>query len=113
MNRRRRITEYLVLDIDARTWRCHRCDHELGSAERSYKEGCLVYDRDPRTIYPPAPDGDWSFAPDPSWCRIVEFYCPGCGTMVEAEVLPPGHPITHDLEPDLDSLDQRTPEASP
>jgi len=39
--------------------------------------------------------------------RIVEFYCPGCGTQVETEYLPPGHPITHDIEIDLDTLKQR------
>lgn len=35
---------------------------------------------------------------------LVEFYCPGCGTLVETEALPPGHPPTHDIELDLDNL---------
>jgi acetone carboxylase gamma subunit len=39
--------------------------------------------------------------------RIVEFYCPGCGTQIETEYLPPGHPITHDIEIDIDMLQQR------
>ncbi|TMC85636.1 MAG: acetophenone carboxylase, partial [Chloroflexi bacterium] len=30
-----------------------------------------------------------------------------CGTQVETEYLPPGHPITHDLELDIDSLKAR------
>jgi acetophenone carboxylase len=37
----------------------------------------------------------------------VEIYCPGCGTQVETEYLPPGHPITWDIEMDLDSLKER------
>jgi acetophenone carboxylase len=39
--------------------------------------------------------------------RIVEFYCPGCGTQIETEYLPPGHPITHDIEIDLEALKKR------
>ena len=39
--------------------------------------------------------------------RIVEFYCPGCGTQIETEYLPPGHPITYDIEIDIDSLKER------
>lgn len=104
MTDRRRVTEYLVLDLEARVWRCHRCDREIGPAKHSYKEGCLLYDRDPRTLYQPSPAGEWTVGPDPAWCRIVEFYCPGCGTLIEAELLPPGHPITYDIELDLDAL---------
>ena len=47
---------------------------------------------------------DYTYAPDPQWCRIVEFYCPACGTMVENEYLPPGHPLTNDIELDIDKL---------
>ena len=39
--------------------------------------------------------------------EIVEFYCPHCGVMVEVEYLPPGHPITHDIELDLNRLKAR------
>ena len=39
--------------------------------------------------------------------RIVEFHCPGCFTQIETEYLPPGHPITHDIEIDLDRLRER------
>ena len=46
----------------------------------------------------------FSFSPDPAWCRIIEFYCPSCGVLFDVEYLPPGHPITHDIEIDLDEL---------
>jgi acetophenone carboxylase len=39
--------------------------------------------------------------------RIVEFYCPGCGVQIETEYLPPGHPLTHDIEVDIDRLKNR------
>lgn len=102
-----RFTEYLDLDVESETWRCHRCEAELASARRSYKEGCLVYERDPREIHPPLIEGDFTFSPDPDWVRILEFYCPGCGTQIETEYLPPGHPITVDIEVDIDRLKQR------
>ena len=105
--RRLRITEYLDIDLDREQWLCERCGRVLGSARESYKKGCLLYARDPREVHPPIVEGNFSFAPDPLWVRIVEFYCPGCGTQVETEYLPPGHPITHDIEIDLDALKKR------
>jgi acetophenone carboxylase len=104
MQTRVRMTEYLELDLGAETWVCACCGHEIGPAREDYKRGLLLYDRDPRDIYPARIDAEHSFAPDPQWCRIVEFYCPGCATQVETEYLPPGHPLTRDIEIDVDSL---------
>ena len=101
---RRRITEYLQVDLDRERWLCGSCEHDLGDARGNYKRGCLVWERDPREIHRPMVDGAYTFAPDPSWCRILEFICPGCATLVEVEYLPPGHPITHDIELDIDAL---------
>ena len=92
------------LNSSDETWVCSKCDRVLGSARKNYKEGCLVYERDPSEIYTPQIEGKYSFSPDPSWCRLLEFYCPGCGTLIETEVLPPGHPISHDIEIDVDKL---------
>jgi acetophenone carboxylase len=102
-----RITEYLDLDLERELWLCNRCSRALGSARESYKRGCLLYDRDPREIHPPLVAGAFNFSPDPLWVRIVEYYCPGCGTQVETEYLPPGHPLTDDIEIDLDRLKER------
>lgn len=85
MSNRIRFTEYLDVDLDSEMWRCNRCDAEVISARRPYKEGCLVYERDPREIHPPLIEGEFTFSPDPEWVRILEFYCPGCGTQVETE----------------------------
>ena len=104
---RLRVTEYLDLDLDRELWLCNRCGRELGSARDNYKKGCLLNDRDPREIHPPLVTGAYNFSPDPQWVRIVEFCCPGCGTQMETEYLPPGHPITHDIEIDLDRLKER------
>ena len=103
------ITEYLEIDLDEERWHCRRCDHDIAPARGNYKEGLLVYNRDPREIHRPILDEryEFTYAPDPAWCRIIEFYCPGCGTLIENEYLPPGHPLTHDIELDIDSLKAR------
>jgi len=49
----------------------------------------------------------WRIAPDRDWCRIVEFYCPGCAVLMEVEYLPPGHPLTRDIELDIDAMKAR------
>lgn len=102
-----RFTEYLDLDVKTEMWHCHSCDHALIGARESYKHGCLVAERDPREIHAPVLEGEYSFSPDPDWSRIVEFYCPNCGRQIETEYLPPGHPITHDIELDVNSLQRR------
>ena len=82
------MTEYLRVDLDAEQWECRVCDHVIGTATKSYKEGMLVYDRDPREIHPPILDPEryrFTFSPDPEWVRILEYYCPNCGTQVETE----------------------------
>lgn len=101
------ITEYLRIDLDTEQWECRRCGHVHGSARDNYKRGLLVHDRDPREVHKPLLDTKLyarTYSPDPDWCRILEYYCPDCGTMVEAEYLPPGHPPLHDIELDIDAL---------
>ena len=102
-----RMTESLDLDLADEMWHCNRCGHALVSARENYKTGCLIYNRDPREIHQSLIEGEFTFAPDPAWIRIVEFYCPKCGTQIETEYLPPGHPLTYDIEIDVDSLKAR------
>lgn len=104
---RRQITEYLDIDLNKEMWVCRCCNHELVTARKNYKMGCLIFDRDPHEIHPPEIDGEYTFSPDSNWVRYVEFYCPKCATLLETEVLPPGHPITHDLELDIDRLKEK------
>lgn len=100
-----RITEYLDVDIDTEMWHCHVCERELVSARENYKHGLVVAERDPHEIYPPVyKDADWQLTVAPGFGVFVEFYCPGCGTLVETELLPDGYPPTHDIELDLDVL---------
>ncbi|MCF8120665.1 MAG: acetone carboxylase subunit gamma [Deltaproteobacteria bacterium] len=103
-----RITEYLEIDLEKEKWCCHRCGYILMDARENYKKGCLVAEKPLTDIHPPLNEGQaYSFCPDPDFCRLLEFYCPGCGGMIENEYLPPGHPITHDIELDIDELRRR------
>lgn len=104
------ITEYLRINLETEQWECRVCGHVHGSARDNYKRGLLVYDRDPREIHQPLLDSalyERTFSPDPQWCRILEYYCPDCGTMIETEYLPPGHPPAYDIELDIDALQAR------
>ena len=101
------VGEYLDADLADERWRCHDCGRDLGSLRENYKRGLLVAERDPREIHPPVIEGDYTFAPDGTWIRIVEFYCPGCGRQMESEYLPQGHPLTRDITLDLDALRAR------
>ncbi len=105
-----KFTEYLLLDLEDEYWYCNSCKQKLNSAHENYKRGCLVYERDPTEIHQPIIEGEYTFSPDPDWVRILEFYCPGCGRQIETEYLPPGHPITHDIEVDIARLKARVNE---
>ncbi|MCL6562950.1 MAG: acetone carboxylase subunit gamma [Firmicutes bacterium] len=100
-----RVTEYLDIDLVSEQWVCNRCGFEIGSAHHPYKLGLLLRQRDPREVHPVLNDHPhFNFSFDPDWIRLIEFYCPGCGTLVETEYLPPGHPLTHDIELDIEAL---------
>jgi acetone carboxylase gamma subunit len=101
------MTEYLLIDLDSERWLCRVCSQDLGDAHGNYKPGTLVYDRDPREIHQPIIDPEryeFTFSPDPTYCRILEFYCPRCATQLETEYVPPGHAPTVDMLWDIPAL---------
>lgn len=103
-----RVTEYLDIDLVGEQWCCNRCGHQMAPACDNYKRGALVAERALEEVHPPLVEGQtYSFMPDPDYCRLLEFYCPGCATLLETEYLPPGHPITHDIELDISALRQK------
>jgi acetone carboxylase gamma subunit len=101
------VGEYLDADLETERWHCHDCERDLGPLREDYKRGLLVGEREPGEVHPAGIEGDYTFAPNGSWIRILEFYCPGCGRQVETEYLPPGHPLTRDTELDVDALRRR------
>ena len=104
------ITEYLRINLDRASSGSVVAARLVLATPADYKCGLFVYDRDPREIHRPLLDParyERTYSPDPSWCRILEYYCPKCGTMMETEYLPPGHPPVRDIELDIDALRAR------
>ncbi len=95
---------YIVAKNGERVVKCD-CGQEFGDWRGNWKLRALIYSRDTREkleeIYPGAR------CPDPQWCEVREFYCPGCGAQLEVESVPPGYPITFDFLPDLDAFHEQ------
>jgi acetone carboxylase gamma subunit len=78
------------------------CGHEFGDYRRNWKLCADILVRDTeeslREIYPT------SDLCDPKWMEIREFLCPSCMRLLEVEACPPGYPIVHDFQPDLEAF---------
>lgn len=108
-----RMTETLEICLEQETWVCHRCNHTLGTAHENYKHHCLVAEVPVEEAHPPMIDDKvYSFTPDKDYCRLLEFYCPQCAVVIENEYLPPGHPVSNDIELDIAALKARYAEVS-
>jgi acetone carboxylase gamma subunit len=96
---------YIVQKGRERIVKCS-CGHEFGDYRKNWKLNALVYERNPE-------DGEVYVGPrafDSQWVTMREFYCPGCGTQLEVELLPHGYPFVFDAELDVDGFYDRNPE---
>ena len=66
---------YIVEKGEDRIVKC-RCGHEYGDYRANWKLHALIHVRETSEeideLYP------YPSKPDPQWCEIREFYCPGC-----------------------------------
>jgi acetone carboxylase gamma subunit len=95
---------YVVEEVDgSRVVRCD-CGHEFGDYRRNWKEMALVYERDPRDglIY------RGPRAADPDWHVLREFYCPGCASQLDVEMVPKGYPFIFNFIPDIEGQRARS-----
>ena len=96
---------YIVQKGDERLVKCS-CGYEFGDYKQNWKLNSLVYERKPE-------DGEVYVGPrafDGNWVIMREFYCPGCGTQLEVELLPHGHPFIFDAEIDIDGFYAQHPD---
>jgi acetone carboxylase gamma subunit len=78
------------------------CGNEFGPYTENWKLRALVFVRDTEELIEELYPGPK--ACDPTLQEIREFICPGCGTLLEVEAVPPGYPITFDFLPDLEGF---------
>ena len=74
---------------------CSRCSADLGAAARNYKEHCVRRDAEITAANPNI--GDWRRYIDE---RPVfrQFFCPGCGRLIENEVARESDPVLQDID---------------
>ena len=81
-------------DAGGTYWACARCSTDLGPTDRGYKEGCIQEDR-PVSVANPLIGAPERFIDDPVVFR--QFFCPGCGTLIENEIAVQNDPVLSDI----------------
>jgi acetone carboxylase gamma subunit len=76
--------------------------YDFGDYRKNWKLKARIYVRNSeeayREIYPEMTHAD------PDWMELREFYDPLDGTLLDIEVVPPGYPLIHSFEPDLETF---------
>ncbi len=96
-----RITENLLArrDGDGTHFCCAKCDGDLGPIGDNYKDHCLREDSPIEASSPLVGDPSRFIDDQPAF---RQFYCPGCGALIENEVAVATDPVLHDIEVSLD-----------
>jgi acetone carboxylase, gamma subunit len=92
---------YIVQKDDQRIVKCD-CGQEFGDYRINWKLFALISVRDTNEQLDEVFFGPRK--PDPEYCEVREYYCPGCGAQLEVETLPVGYPAIFDFLPDLDAF---------
>ena len=88
----RQVDHHLAIDDSGRIV-CRRCGHDLGSAEQNFKEGAVLKVRSIQDANPLIVDPTL-FIDDEVVFR--QFFCPGCATLLENEVILASSPVVWD-----------------
>ena len=79
-----------------------RAGFDFGDYRRNWKLNAVIFERDTpelmNEVYPEL------MGADPQWMTLREYYCPLSYTLLEIEAVPPGYPIVHTFEPDLEGF---------
>jgi N-methylhydantoinase B len=84
----------LQQDATGLFWACAHCSADLGGNDGNYKDGCIREDN-PVTDSNPLIRGPERFIDDAVTFR--QFYCPGCGSLIENEVAVSSDPLLTDI----------------
>jgi len=83
-------------DGNGRYWACAKCSADLGPLSVNYKNACIREDREVSSCNPLIGDPS-RFIDDPVVFR--QFYCCGCGALIENEVAVTDDPVLQDIKP--------------
>jgi N-methylhydantoinase B len=107
-----RITENLLLRLDGTTPHhcCAKCDSDLGPSSDNYKDHCVRQDNPIEASSPLVGDPRRYIDDEP---QFRQFFCPGCGTLIENEIAVKTDPVLRDIEVLADArLFEARPEAA-
>jgi acetone carboxylase gamma subunit len=93
---------FIVQTADGRRVVKSRAGHEFCDYRENWKLHALIFERDSdelvEEIYPRL------MGADPQWMTLREYYCPASLTLLEVEAVPPGYPVVHTFQPDLEAF---------
>jgi len=106
-----RITDNLAIraEGDGPRHACVKCDADLGPARDGYKDHCLAETHPVTDAVPLAGDPARYIDARP---EFRQFFCPGCGALIENEVALAGDPVLRDIEVEVDETLLRRPQAA-
>ncbi len=91
---------YIVKTADGRYITKSTSGHEYGDYRENWKLQARVFarrtDEHYQEIYPKLMHAV------PEWMELREYYDPIDGTLLEIEAVPPGYPVVHSFQPDLE-----------
>jgi len=74
---------------------CSKCDTDLGLTRDNYKDHCILEEQEIAAANPNIGDYKRYIDERPVW---RQFFCPGCGALIENEVAREGEPALKDIE---------------
>jgi N-methylhydantoinase B len=95
------VTDLLLIRLEAGEphHACAKCDTDLGATRDNYKEHCLREDHPVSDATPLAVDPQRYIDAQPVF---RQFFCPGCGTLIENEIALMNEPVLRDIEVHVD-----------
>jgi acetone carboxylase, gamma subunit len=93
---------YIVRKADGSLVTKSTSGYEFGDYRENWKLRARIFVRDTdeayREVY-----AEHSHA-DPEWMELREYYDPLDGSLLDVEAVPPGYPILHNFQPDLEAF---------
>jgi acetone carboxylase gamma subunit len=97
------IHPYLDLDEQAETIVCRKCQNEFCRGNENYKEYAVMRTGPVEELYPVYEPPDEILGRETD-LEFRQFYCPGCGRLLDTEFALEDDPLIHDIEIDMSAV---------